>query len=262
MNGIELDRDELAALILLLSASRIFGVADVVPAEPSAREAVFATGLEKLLVRGLVNHPAAGKAVPDTGLLRLVSVIVDPRVVIVTERASGGDAAMHYADDDGYVSFEGDAVQGYRVGWVDDTDMLARRVLRFLEIDPDIRSEGAPQSLSETGFSGARELARSTDAAAARAVLVDSGVAQNAAAEIAPTLLPDSGGHVLVIRLNAGRAEAARRAWVLATPRASIGWIGWRASAEDPNVRLEPLSTPQLAGVLDQFIQYLSPARA
>lgn len=260
MNGIELDRDELAALVQLLSAGRVFGVADVVPAEPAAREAAFVAGLEKLSARGYVKGQTPSPVAPDTGLLRLVSVLVDPRVVIVAERAAGGDAALHYADDDGFVSLEGDAASGYRIGWVDDADLLARRVLRFLEIEPDIESQGTIVKLPEAAFSSARAVARSADSPAIEGALMAGGVTRSTAAEVAPTLL--AGGHVLVIRLNAGQAEAARRAWVLTSLSATSGWIGWRESVEDTDLRLEPLNARRLADVLMRFVAYLSPARA
>ncbi len=260
MNGIELDRDELAALAQLLSASRVFGVADVVPAEAAAREAAFVAGLEKLRARGYVKGQAPGQVVPDTGLLRLVSVLVDPRVVIVAERAAGGDAALHYADDDGFVSLEGDAASGYRIGWVDDADLLARRVLRFLEIEPGIESQGAVARLPEAAFSSAREVARSADLAAVEGALVAGGVVRSMAAEVAPTI--PAGGHVLVIRLSAGQADAARRAWVLGSRSTASGWIGWRESVEATDLRLEPLSARRLAEVLTRFVEYLSPAPA
>lgn len=260
MNGIELDRDELAALVQLLSANRVFGVADVLPAEPAAREAAFVTGLEKLRARGYVKGQTPGQVVPDTGLLRLVSVLVDPRVVIVAERAGSVDAALHYADDDGFVSLEGDGASGYRIGWVETTDLLARRVLRFLEIDPDTRSGSVAVRLPEAAFSSAREVARSADLAAIEEALVAGGVARPKAAEVAPTM--QAGGHVLAIRLNRGQAEAARRAWVLASRPALSGWVGWRESVEDADLRLEPLSAERLADVLSRFVEYLSPARA
>lgn len=259
MNGIELDRDELAALVQLLSANRVFGAADVLPAEPAAREAAFVAGLEKLHARGYIEGQTPGQVVPDTGLLRLVSVLIDPRVVIVAERA-GGDAALHYADDDGFVSLEGDAVSGYRIGWVEASDLLARRVLRFLEIDPDSESGSSAIRLPEAAFFSAREVVRSADPAAIAGALVAGGVARPMAAEIAPTM--QAGGHVLVIRLNGGQAEAARRAWVLASRPATSGWIGWRESVEDADLRLEPLSAGRLADVLTRFVEYLSPARA
>lgn len=260
MNGIELDRDELAALVLLLSASRVFGVADVVPADPAAREAAFAAGLEKLRARGYVKSQEPGQVAPDTGLLRLVSVLVDPRVVIVAERASGGDAALHFADDDGFVSLEGDAASGYRIGWVDDADLLARRVLRFFEIEPGIESHGAVVKMPEAAFSSAREVARSADLAAVEGALVAGGVLRPTAAEVAPMI--QTGGHVLVIRLNSGQAEAARRAWVLGSRSATSGWIGWRESVEDTDLRLDPLSARRLAEVLTHFVEFLSPAPA
>ncbi len=261
MNGIELDQSEMTAVMLLLSASRVFGIADVVPAEPAARDEAFVAGLTRLRARGLVTGKAPEQAIPDTGLMRLVSVVVDPRLVVVAERATGGDASLHFADDRGYVSLEGNATSGYRLGWVDDTALLARRVLRFLEIEPTVVATGSVFSLPEAAFSGARELARAADQAAAEAALIDAGLQPAQSAAAAAALTPAAGGHVLIIRLNAGRAEAARRAWVLAA-QGGVGWVGWRPVPDDSQLRFEPLSAIQLAQVIDRFAELLSPVRA
>lgn len=260
MNGIELDRDEFATVVLLLSATRVFGLAEVVPADPTAREAALVSGLAKLRARGLVTGDAPRQAIPDTGLMRLASIIVDPRLVIVTERAVGGDAALHFADDVGYVSLEGNATSGYRLGWVDDTTLLARRGLRFLDVDPDVMAQVEGLAVAETVFSGARELARNGGAEASAAALRAAGVSDEAATLLAGALATEAGGSVLVIRLNAGQAEAARRAWVLPVD-ARGGWIAWRPAADDSALRFDPLTAAQLAGILERFAQYLAPAR-
>lgn len=259
MNGIELDRDEFATVVLLLSATRVFGLAEVVPADPTAREAALVSGLAKLRARGLVTGDAPRQA-PDTGLMRLASIVVDPRLVIVTERAVGGDAALHFADDVGYVSLEGNATTGYRLGWVDDTTLLARRGLRFLDVDPDVVAQVEGLAVAETVFSGARELARNGGAEASAAALRVAGVSDEAAAVLADALAKEAGGSVLVIRLNAGQAEAARRAWVLPVD-ARGGWIAWRPAADDSALRFDLLTAAQLAGILERFAQYLAPAR-
>ncbi len=260
MNGIELDRDEFAAVVLLLSATRVFGLAEVVPADPAAREAAFSSGLAKLRARGLVTGDAPRQAIPDTGLMRLASIVVDPRLVIVAERAVGGGAALHFADDVGYVSLEGDAGAGYRLGWVDDTLLLARRDLRFLGVDPDVASGAEGLAVAETVFSGARELARNGGAEASTAALRAAGVGEEAAARLAGALAVEAGGSVLVIRLNAGQAEAARRTWVLPGD-AHGGWVAWRPTADDSALHFDPLTAAQLADILERFAQYLAPAR-
>ena len=81
-----------------------------------------------------------------------------------------------------------------------------------------------------------------------------------AATLLAGALATEAGGSVLVIRLNAGQAEAARRAWVLPVD-ARGGWIAWRPAADDSALRFDPLTAAQLAGILERFAQYLAPAR-
>ncbi len=259
MNGIELDRDEFATIVLLLSASRVFGLAEVVPADPTAREAAFNSGLAKLRARGLVTGDAPRQAIPDTGLMRLASIVVDPRLVIVAERTTGGGAALHFADDMGYVSLEGDAASGYRLGWLDGTPLLARRDLRFLGVDPNITAHVEGLAVAETAFSGARELARNGGAQVSASALRTAGVSEAAALLLAGALAAEAGGSVLVIRLNAGQAEAARRAWVLPVG-AQGGWIAWRPMADDTTLRFEPLTADRLAEILERFAQYLAPA--
>ncbi len=261
MNGLELDRDEFATVLMLLSATRVFGLAEVLPADPAARERAFAAGIDRLRARGLITGRAPDQAIPDTGLMRLASVVVDPRLVIVAERAASSDAALHFADDDGYVSLEGDAVSGFRLGWVEDTTLLARRVLRFIGGEPGQVSRAEPFALTETAFSGAREMTRAAGPAAAESTLRDAGLAPELARAVAVVLTPETGGHVLAIRLNAGQAEAARRAWVLSAG-GSEGWLGWRPSADATRLRFEPLDAAHLAEVLDRFAQDLAPARA
>lgn len=261
MNGLELDRDEFATALMLLSATRVFGLVEIVPADPATRERVFAAGIDKLRARGLVTGRAPEQAIPDTGLMRLASVVVDPRLVIVAERAASGDAALHFADDDGYVSLEGDAVTGFRLGWVEDTALLARRVMRFIGGEPGQVSQAEAFALTETAFSGAREMARAAGAAAAESALRDAGLAPELSRAVAVVLAPETGGHVLVIRLNAGQAEAARRAWVLSAG-GSEGWLGWRPSVDEIRLRFEPLDAAHLAEVLDRFAQDLAPTRA
>jgi len=260
MNGIELDRDELATVVMLLSAERVFGLAEVLPATVEERGAVFTAGLTRLRARGLVTGEA-GKAIPDTGLMRLGSVVVDPRLVIVAEPADGGAAALHYADDSGYVSLEGDAVSGYRLGWVPDTGLLARRVLRFVGIDPQAAPTADGFVLTDAALNGATELVRAAEAGGVEALLAASGLAPDVAATLGGALRGGLGGQVMVIRLDAGRAEAARRAWVLATDP-TTGWVGWRRSAEDERIFFEALSADRLGQAIELFAQTLAPARA
>jgi len=266
MNGIELDRDELRSLLTLLSASNVFGLPKISPASQKDGQA-FRAGIEKLRSRGLVKGNAPKQAIPDTTLMRLVSVIADPRVVLVAEHNLRTDesAALHYAgDDEEYVTLEGGAASGYRVGLAKGSTLVARRVLRFLGLEPDMKPKSPDFSVPEEVLEKAKELASTKKVAAAASSLQAAGLTDALAPRVAAALGSLPGGLLLAIRLRGEKPDAGRRAWIVSpkvtSSEATEGWLGHRKSSDDPQVYFTALNAADLAAVIEELVEFLSPA--
>lgn len=222
--GLALDRTELCALLSLVSARSVYGVANL---EPQASTA--AAGLKKLASRGLLKGQKADE------LLRLMAVVAAPRFVAVAEGVSG-DAALHYLDPPVCVALEG-GLAGFRVGLVGSVDLLARRVLRFVGFDPALEAVGETFMVAEAAVAKA-------SSAEVPPSLADALLAKN----------PSVGGQLLLLR---GSGELARKARLLARPGGE-GFVLYRPEATQPQLRVEPLSAASLTGVINTFIAWLA----
>lgn len=225
-NGLALDRQEFNALLTLLSARSVYGVASL-----SVQPQNAAGGLKKLTARGLLQGAAADQ------LLRLMSVLVSPRFVVVAE-ATTGATALHYLDDSTCVSLEG-GLAGFRLGLVPDLGLLARRLLRAVGFDPTLTSTPFPSfTVSEAvpTLGGAPEALR------------------NELAQALGDASSKIGGQVLVLR---GSGERGRRAKLVGRSGGQ-GFLLHRPVASQPQLLVEPLSATRVEAVLGTFITWLS----
>jgi hypothetical protein len=263
MSGILLTANELATLLTLLSARQVIGVDSerLFPEESAELERLFQNGLTTLRLKGYVSGTLP-QAAPDQGLMTVVATIADPDLVVFANRTEGGAqiSALHYLGGDDIASLEwSNADQAYRLGWVDDRLMLARRVLKFLKA-----SEAAPAlepfTLDEALFLGARDAARRGAQGDARSQLGPADLADGTQAALIPALAGDKGGELIVVRPHASQIEAGRRAWVLSGPHGA--WIGFRHSTESTQMQFQPLSAATLSETINVFVEYLKPVTA
>lgn len=263
MSGILLTANELATLFTLLSARQVIGIDSerLFPEESSELERLFQTGLDTLRLKGYVSGTPP-EAVPDQGLMELVATIADPEFIVFANRTEGDAlvSALHYLGGDEIASLEwSNPDQAYRLGWVDDRLMLARRVLNFLKAN-EAAADLPPLALDEALFLGARDAARRGALEEASSQLRPVNLPANTLAGLLSALASDQGGELIVVRPRAGQIEAGRRAWVLSGPHGA--WIGFRQSADSTRTLFQPLSESALSETLGLFVDFLKPVTA
>lgn len=258
MAGILLTRHELATLFILLSARQVIGVDPdaLFPEDSDKLQAQFVSGLDSLRAKGLVTGEPA-QAIPDHGLMELVSTITDPDFVVLANReeAVGVASAVHYLGSGDIASLEwSQAGDAYRVGWVADDEMLARRVLVFLRAAQPADG-GTSFTIDEADFIRARDAARRGAEDVARAALPVA-----LADTLGRAFAGNQGGELIVARPNAGQIEAGRRAWVLSGPAGA--WIGYRLASDSATMHFEPLSVGSVQETIRLFVDFLKPVTA
>lgn len=227
--GLALDRTEFCALLSLLSARSVYGIDNLDPQASTA-----SAGLKKLGARKLLSGEKADR------MLRLMSVVVAPRFIVVAEAATGA-ASLHYLDPPVCVSLEG-GLTGFRVGLVGSIDLLARRVLRFEGFDPALpAAAGEPFTVEEAAVSK-------------RPLAVPPPEVPAAFTEALSVQAPTAGGQLLVLR---GTADLARKARLLARP-GGAGYLLHRPDATQPRLRVEALCATSMSTVISGFITWLT----
>ncbi len=136
---IRLSRSEFITLAALLKAEGIFGLdpAQLLPANPADRQALYAAGEKSLQSRDLLRVTEKSEAVLEQNLLRMSRAVVDPQTalrIIKTLPASGQQVFLHYGREAAFVEQTMPDEQTHRLADIGDIGELLQRIQAILPV--------------------------------------------------------------------------------------------------------------------------------
>jgi len=151
-----LDRSEFVALAALLRADTIIGIdpAQLLPATPAERQAMFVNGEKSLIARGLARLSPPNAIQLDPALLRMARALTQPGSAIIAIRAvpgRGQQLYVFYARDAAWVEQSFPDPRGHRLAEIGDSADLLERLLALYDF-PEAGGEGPGFQLDTAGF--------------------------------------------------------------------------------------------------------------
>ncbi len=229
-----LDRSEFVALAALMRADTIIGIdpAQLLPATPAERQAMFIDGEKRLIARGLARRPEAGQIQFESALLGMARALTQPRSAIIVVRAipgRGQQLFVYYASHAAWVEQTFPDARSHRLAEVGSRDALLDRLLEMFNFPP-AAGDGQDFQMDTAGFVtlvGAVRAGEVPDAASVGATdpeALDSLVGAYAYGPVngSIAMLPIRDGRALEaleIALARGQAES----WLIADDGSNLG---------------------------------------
>lgn len=262
MDGVTLEAEELAYLMVTLSAKSLTGVEDarLCPATQAERETTYAAGLRLLKQNGHLKPGPGGSLRMDDALLYLVSVAAEPEFVIFTFRdmASGErQLVLHYLAGPAVVELSGTPNGKFRIGAIPDRAALAQRIADMLSIQPAAQPASVEFTIGGPIMGAVRGLATEGKTEQAAATLKSFGInVVNGEAMVNALHEPDTHGHVVITHLVNGQIQDGRRASVFG--KHGRAWMMNRVDAETTAVRVQAIGPNTLLASVEDFIRLLT----
>ena len=255
-----LDRSEFVALAALMRADDIIGIdpAQLLPATPAERQAMFVSGEESLIARKLARQTAAGQIQFESALLGMARALTQPHSAVIAVRAvpgRGQQLFLYYARGGAWVEQTFPDPRTHRLAEVGSSDALLERLLEMFDF-PRSAGEGPDFQMDTAGFVTLVSAVRAgevPDAASVGATdpeALDSLVGAFAYGPVngSIAMLPIREGRALEaleIALARGRAES----WIIADDGIALG-----------KARAHRADREALAGALGAMLQALARA--
>ncbi len=229
-----LDRSEFVALAALMRADAIIGIdpAQLLPATPAERQAMFVDGEKSLIARGLARLSPPNAIQLDPALLRMARALTQPQSAVIAVRAvpgRGQQLYVFYARDAAWVEQTFPDPRAHRLAEIGGSAELLERLLALYDF-PEAGGDGTAFQLDTAGFVTLVSAVRAgevPDAASVGATdpeALDSLVGAYAYGPVngSIALLPIREGRALEpmeIALARGQAES----WLIADDRGHLG---------------------------------------
>lgn len=262
MDGVTLEAEELAYLMVTVGANSLTGVEDprLFPAAQAERDATYVAGLRLLKQNGHLKPGPTGSLRMDDTLLYLVSVAAEPEFVIFTFRdiANGKrQLVLHYLAGPAVVELSGTPEGKFRIGAIADRAALAQRIAAMLSIEPASQPASVEFTIGGPIMGAVRGLATEGKTEQAAATLKSFGInAVNGEAMVSALHDPDTHGHVVVTHLVNGQIQDGRRASVFG--KQGRAWMMNRVDAESTAVRVQAIGPNTLLSSVEDFIRFLT----
>jgi hypothetical protein len=259
MNGIELDKTELAYLLATVGAKSLIGVDDpkLVPSTAKAQETTFGKGRKQLEANGWIKlvEGKPGEYDLNPGLFHAVAIMAAPEMVVATRRGAAqedGQVVLHYLVRDLIVELWATA-KGYFLGRLPDRETLGDRIVEFLGLAEE--SKPGELRLPEATFDKIQGLAQKGEVEEASRVLDSADVNGRAGKALIASLASPSRGQLVVARAGGGEIEAGRRAMVFGEKKAA--WMAIRPEAGAKELRLSPVGAAELRTLVGGWLKEL-----
>lgn len=151
-----LDRSEFVALAALMRADDIIGIdpAQLLPATPAERQAMFVNGEQSLIARKLARRTEAGQIRFESALLGMARALTQPQSAIIAIRAvpgRGQQLFLYYARDSTWVEQTFPDPRAHRLAEVGSSDALLERLLEMFDF-PLSGGDGQDFQMDTAGF--------------------------------------------------------------------------------------------------------------
>ncbi|MEO6062692.1 MAG: hypothetical protein ABIQ99_12210 [Thermoflexales bacterium] len=155
-----LDRSEFVALAALMRADAIIGIdpAQLLPATPAERQAMFVTGEDSLIARKLARQTEAGQIQFESALLGIARALTQPQRVVIAIRAIPGRGqqlflyyARYDARDGAWVEQTFPDSRTHRLAEVGSSDALLERLLEMFDFPLSV-GDGQDFQMDTAGF--------------------------------------------------------------------------------------------------------------
>ena len=250
-----LSRAEFFALAAMTRADEIIGLsaADLVPASPAARQALYTQGEARLQQRDLLRTNATGEAVLEENLLRMLRVVTTPDsalVVVKTTPGIGAQLFLFYGREGQYVEQTLPDDNTHRLAEVGPASDVRERLGAIFPV-PQTGAGSSGFQADTQAIVAAYNLVRSGDPDQARIAIGVNGNADERAHWLDAIAKLTFSGTIAFIQVIESETNEARELAVFASP--SSAWLSWNMG--DGNASVGQIDERTFAQVVDAALR-------